>query len=95
MMGIPIEHCCYVYGDNKSVLYNTTLPESSIKQKSHSIAYHFVREGCARGEWKTTYIKSNENCADICTKSVPAGEDRKRKIRRIMYDIHPNNNELT
>ena len=89
MMGIPVEHCCYIYGDNKSVLYNTTLPESSIKQKSHSIAYHFVREGCARGEWKTTYIKSQDNCADVCTKSIPAGVDRKRKVRRILYDIYP------
>ena len=93
MMGIPIEHCCYIYGDNKSVLYNTTLPESTIKQKSHSIAYHFVREGCARGEWKTTYIKSNDNCADICTKSIPAGIDRKRKVRRILYDIYPLDND--
>ena len=47
MMGISLEHCCYVYGDNKSVLYNTTLPESTIRKKAHSIAYHYVREGCA------------------------------------------------
>ena len=38
MMGIPMEHCGFIYGDNKSVLYNSSLPESTIKKKSHSIA---------------------------------------------------------
>ena len=87
MMGIPLEHCCYVYGDNKSVLYNTTLPESTIKKKANSIAYHYVREGCARDEWRTAYIKSSDNCADICTKSVPDDQDRKRKVR-VCYTIY-------
>ena len=89
MMGIPLLHCCYVYGDNKSVLYNTTLPDSTLKKKHHSVAYHYVREGCATDEWRTTYVKSNDNCSDICTKSLPAGINRKRKVRSIMYDIYP------
>jgi hypothetical protein len=45
MMGIPLEHCCFIYGDNKSVLFNTTIPDSTLKRKHRSIAYHFVREG--------------------------------------------------
>lgn len=89
MMGIPLEHCCFVYGDNKSVLYNTTLPDSTLKKKSHSVAYHYVREGCATDEWRTAYIRSNENCSDICTKSLPSGIDRKNKVRSVMYDIYP------
>ena len=89
MMGIPLEHCCYVYGDNKSVLYNTTLPDSTIKKKSHSVAYHYVREGCASDEWRTTYIKTDDNCGDICTKSLPSGINRKQKVRTVMYDIYP------
>ena len=89
MMGIPLKHCCYIYGDNKSVLYNTTLPDSTLKKKHHSVAYHYVREGCATDEWRTTYVKSTCNCSDICTKSLPAGINRKRKIRSIMYDIYP------
>ena len=47
MMGIPCGEPTYVSGDNQSVLANTTVPESTLKKKSQSIAYHFVREGCA------------------------------------------------
>ena len=36
MMGIPVTGPAYVYGDNQSVLANTTIPDSQ------SIAYHFV-----------------------------------------------------
>jgi len=50
MMGIPCELPAFVYGDNQSVLYNTTLPESTLKKKSQGIAYHFVREEIARDE---------------------------------------------
>lgn len=56
MMGISLEHPCFVYGDNKSVLCNTTMPDSMLKKKYHSVAYHFMREGCTRDEWRTTYI---------------------------------------
>ena len=93
MMGIPMEHCCFVYGDNKSVLYNTTLPDSTLKKKHHSIAYHYVREGCANDEWRTAYIKTDDNCSDITTKSLPNGINRKRKVRSVMYDIYPEEND--
>jgi hypothetical protein len=34
MMGIPIDDASYgVYGDNMSVLHNTTNPESTLKKK--------------------------------------------------------------
>jgi hypothetical protein len=53
MMGIPCEGPTYVYGDNQSVLFNTTIPESTLKKKTQSIAYHFVREGSVKDEWRT------------------------------------------
>ena len=43
MMGIPFSNICFMYGDNKQLLYNTTLPESTLNKKSNSIAYHAVR----------------------------------------------------
>ena len=46
MMGIPCEDPAFVYGDNKSVLANTSMPGSTLKNKS----YHFIREGCAQDE---------------------------------------------
>jgi hypothetical protein len=34
MMGIPVKGPTYIYGDNQSVLFNTTIPESTLKRKS-------------------------------------------------------------
>ena len=47
MMGIPVMGPAYISGDNQSVLANTTNPDSTLKKKSQSIAYHFVREEVA------------------------------------------------
>ncbi len=73
MMGIKVDEPNFIFGDNKSVLYNTTSPGSTLKKKSNAIAYHFVREGVARDEWRTAYIGSDDNVADMLTKplSVP------------------------
>jgi hypothetical protein len=40
MMGIPIDGPTYFYGDNMSVLYIVQKPESTLKNKNNSIAYH-------------------------------------------------------
>ena len=87
MMGIPCEGPTYVFGDNQSVLCNTTDPDSTLKKKSNSIAYHFVREGCARDEWRTSYINTKENVADLMTKPLPAGDTRMSLIRNLMYHL--------
>ena len=86
-MGIPLSHPCFVYGDNKSVFYNTTLPESSLKKKINSIAYHAVREGVATGEWLTGYEPTDTNVSDLLTKPVPGGERRTCLVRGVMYYI--------
>ena len=87
MMGIPVEGPAYIEGDNQSVLANTTIPESTLKKKSQSIAYHFVREGAARGEWRTTYVNTHENEADLLTKQLPSGEKRKSIIRNLLHHV--------
>lgn len=88
MMGIPCEGPVYVFGDNQSVLANTTIPESTLKKKSQSIAYHFVREGVTRDEWRTAYVNTNENEADLLTKQLPAGEKRKKFVGRILHHVY-------
>ena len=87
-MGIPVEDPAFILGDNQSVLWNTSIPESTLKKKSNSIAYHFVREGVARDEWRTSYVNTDENPADILTKPVPAGEKRRKKVKMVLYDIY-------
>ena len=89
MMGIPVTNPAFIHGDNQSVLWNTTVPESSLKKKSCAVAYHFVREGVSRDEWRTGYVRTNVNPSDILTKTVTELSDRIRKIRMLLYDIYP------
>ena len=63
MFGIPFDGPDYISGDNKYVLYNTTIPGSTLKTKSNAIALYFVREGCAKDEWRTTYVNTHLNSA--------------------------------
>jgi hypothetical protein len=87
MLGIPCDGPVYIQGDNQSVLYNTTIPDSTLKKKSQSIAYHYMREGSARDEWRTSYISTHDNEADLLTKTLPAGEKRKRFVRNLLHHI--------
>ena len=50
MMGVPIAGPTNVFGDNMSVINNTSKPESTLKRKSHSICYHFIREAAPMNE---------------------------------------------
>ena len=87
MMGVPIDGPTYTYCDNQSVVSNTSNPESMLKKKSNSIAYHAAREAVAMGEMLITYVPTNNNIADLMTKVLPGGEKRDRLIEGIMWDI--------
>ena len=88
MMGIPVNGPCYISGDNQSVLANTTNPGSTLKKKSQSIAYHYVREGVARDEWRTSYVNTHDNEADLLTKLLPFGEKRRQFVRSLLHHIY-------
>jgi hypothetical protein len=88
MMGIPCEGPAYIHGDNQSVLASCGIPDSVLKKKSQSIAYHFVREGAARDEWRTSYVNTHQNESDLLTKVLPAGEKRKGFVRRLLHHIY-------
>ena len=47
-MGIVFGGTATIFGDNKSVLCNTRIPEPTLKKKSQSIAYDLIREGAAK-----------------------------------------------
>ena len=89
MMGISVNNPCFVYGDNQSILWNTSIPDSMLKKKTASVSYHFVREGVSADEWRTAYINTKLNPADIMTKNLSAGENRYRKVRMVLFDIYP------
>ena len=87
MMGISCDDPMFIYGDNQSVLANTTIPDSTLKKKSQSITYHFVQEGAARNEWRTTYVNTHENEADLLTKQLPSGKKRKSFVQKLLHHI--------
>jgi hypothetical protein len=91
MMGIPIREPTFVYGDNMSVIYNASRPESTLKKKSNEICYHFVRESVAMGESLVTHVRSEDNPADICTKIIPGGQKRDKLTGMIMYNTSNEN----
>eukprot|EP00957_Ditylum_brightwellii_P069865 5305633-Ditylum_brightwellii.AAC.1 len=93
MMGIPCEGPAYIYGDNQSVLANTTTPDSTLKKKSQSIQYHFAREWSTWDEWQTSYVNTSENESDLWTEALPDREKRKRFQH--IYDIGEEDAEMS
>ena len=87
MMGIPCNEPDYIEADNQSVLYNTTIPDSTLKKKSQSIAYHMIREGAARDEWKITCASTHENEADLLTKQLTSGPRRRGFVMNLIHHI--------
>lgn len=74
MMGVPIEGPKYMYGDNMSVIHNKSKPESKLKKKSNSIAYHLVREAVAMGEVLTESGRYLKKAASVSRTSTIVSE---------------------
>ena len=71
MFGIPVDGATSVLGDNQSVVVNVIAPESTLKKKHLSIAYHRCREASASRMVIVGYVPSKENVADLATKVLP------------------------
>ena len=84
MMGIPLDGHAHVRVDNMSVVYNSSLPESTLRKKSNSVAYHFVRENVANGTCKIAFEPSKTNLADLLTK-IQTGPERTRLAQMILF----------
>ena len=68
MLGIPVEYCTYMFGDNQSVVTQGTIPHSQLTKRHHALAYHYVRESVANGSIKFVHIAGIHNPADCLTK---------------------------
>lgn len=66
--GVPITHKSYMFGDNQSVVTNSTLPHSTLQQRHHALAYHRVREAIASKVISYHWIDGTTNPADILSK---------------------------
>ena len=85
MMDTPVDELSFMFGDNQYVLATTANPGSTIKNKSQSICFHFIREGFARDEWRTAYVKTCENIDDLLKKSLPNGDKPWHFVNKILH----------
>ena len=84
MFGIPIEGSTNVFCDNEAVTKNCGTPESTLKKKHHSIAYHRNREAVAAETIRIAKEDSETNLADVFTKLMAAVK-RTELFDKFMY----------
>ena len=68
MFDIPVDGPANVNCNNEAVYKNTVMPESVLKKKHHSIAYHRCREAVAAGVIRVAKQGTTKNLADLFTK---------------------------
>ena len=72
MFGITVKGPANIYCDNEAVTKNTTIPESTLKKKHHSVTYHRFREAVAGGTVRIAKQGTEKNLADLFTKILTA-----------------------
>ena len=67
-LGVPIRDKSYMFGDNKSVVTSSTIPNSTISKRHHLASYHRVREAIAAKYISFHWKDGKSNPADILSK---------------------------
>ena len=88
LIGLSCDETIHVYGDNHSASSNTSAPTYQLKNKSNSIAYHFLCEGVARDEWLTTYVNMHNNTSGLVARYFPSGEKLWKSLHRLLIWLH-------
>ena len=68
MFGVPVEGPANVFCDNRGVVKNASIPESTLAKKHNAINYHAVREAAAAGILRVGKEDGQTNLADLLTK---------------------------
>jgi hypothetical protein len=77
-MGFELDGPFNMFGDNQSVVLNTTIPSSQFKKKIHACAYHRVREMITCRAIRFIHSQSNFIVADVLT--MPLGGFLHRRL---------------
>ena len=67
-LGVPIRNKSYMFGDNRSVVTSSTIPNSTISKRHHLASYHQVREAIAAKFISFHWKDGKSNPADILSK---------------------------
>ena len=86
-MGVPIDGPNYIFQDNMSVIFKTSIPESKLDKKFNIICYHAIQEAVAMGKCMTPHIPTLLDFAYLLTK-VLYGSNRRRLVNCILFDIY-------
>ena len=84
MFGVPIEGEARIFCDNESVVNSSGNPETVLKKKHCSVAYHKVREMVASGKVLIYYEHSSSNLADLLTKPLSSSK-RQPLIQALLH----------
>ncbi len=66
--GVPVTEMTYMFGDNQSVITNSTLPHSQLNKRHIALSYHKVREAIASKMVGFFKISGKINPSDIMSK---------------------------
>ena len=64
-LGVPVMKKSFMFGDNQSVVTNSTIPHSSLNKRHNALSYHRVREMIAAKILGYYWIDGKNNPADI------------------------------
>ena len=70
MLGAPVKGTTVLFGDNKSMITNTSLPHSVLKKRVSANNYHRVREAVASEIVSVVHCDTNYNLSDMGTKAL-------------------------
>ena len=84
MMGVEIAGPAILYGDNMSVVLNTSVPSSVLKKKMLALSYHRVREAGAARIILFLFTPSGLNKADFITKEL-GGTPYHNLVKGVMF----------
>ena len=64
-IGVPIMTKAYMFGDNKSVVMSSTIPQSILNKRHNMLSYHKVREAITAKIIDFHWGSSSQNKSDI------------------------------
>ena len=67
-LGAPIGAKSFLFGDNRSVVTNATLPHSTLTKRHNILAFHRVRDAIAAKLMAFYWIQSAYNLSDMLSK---------------------------
>ena len=70
-LGVPIVEKTYMFGDNKSVVDSSSVPQSKLHKRHTALSFHRVREAIAAKIVLFTHLPGEKNPADILSKHWP------------------------